>query len=252
MLLLRLLIVTFLWASTACVGEPPDHELRRAAPASPESTETTIAPDTSAPAASSTTTTTEPFLPQPVDPDEVVQIALRIENRTEDPTTADFADWITSTLGDGRGWVRAGYQFDFSDRANMTILLAEGDEVDVLCAPYDTTAGSSCQNGPLVILRAERWREGAEKWTGDLTTYRQMLVNHEVGHLLGEHHPDPQCPAVGEPAPVMAQQTSQLEGCLPNPWPLDWEIACAQLRLEPLAPPYEKDPELVCDQSGPI
>ena len=48
--------------------------------------------------------------------------------------------------------------------------------------------------------------------------------------------PHVQCPRPGQPAPVMAQQSSELNGCLPNPWPLRWELDCAARHEEPLAP----------------
>ncbi|MEX2658070.1 MAG: hypothetical protein WD232_00135 [Acidimicrobiales bacterium] len=50
----------------------------------------------------------------------------------------------------------------------------------------------------------------------------------------------------------MIQQSTNLDGCLANPWPLDWEIACAATRLEPLAPPYEDDAVPLCGPDGPI
>jgi hypothetical protein len=74
-----------------------------------------------------------------------------------------------------------------------------------------------------------------------------MLVNHEVGHLLGQHHPARQCPQPGKPAPVMAQQSSELNGCLPNAWPLPWEIDCAARHEERLAPGYEDHPRSNCE-----
>jgi Protein of unknown function (DUF3152) len=48
-----------------------------------------------------------------------------------------------------------------------------------------------------VALNADRWREAVETWPGTLLEYRQMLVNHEVGHLLGRHHARPACEEPG-------------------------------------------------------
>ena len=41
--------------------------------------------------------------------------------------------------------------------------------------------------------------------TGTSTAYRAYAVNHEVGHALGNRHQP--CPANGQPAPVMMQQS---------------------------------------------
>ena len=52
--------------------------------------------------------------------------------------------------------------------------------------------------------------------------YRHMVVNHEMGHWLGSGHQ--YCGGIGQPAPVMQQQSIDLQGCAFNPWPLDWEL----------------------------
>jgi hypothetical protein len=181
-----------------------------------------------------TTSTTEP----PAGP---VVVRYRIERRVSDDATAEFGDVVRATLEDPRGWQRAGFDLVEDAAAPFVVVLAEADVVDALCLPMDTYGLYSCQNGPVVALNADRWRTATPEWTGDLATYRQMLVNHEVGHLLGRHHPGVQCPAPGQPAPVMAQQSTELDGCLPNPWPLDAEIAAAALHDEPLAPPPDAD-----------
>ena len=181
--------------------------------------------------------------PSPSPTAEVVTVAYRVQVRTTDAATRDFAATLERTLGDPRGWQRAGFRLVRDDAAAYVVVLAEADEVDRLCLPYRTFGKYSCQNGPVVALNADRWRTATPTWTGDLATYRQMLVNHEVGHLLGQHHPPaPQCPQAGRPALVMSQQSTELDGCRPNPWPLPEEVELAARHDEPLAPPYEPSP----------
>lgn len=174
--------------------------------------------------------------PPTTQPPQIVEIAYRVERRVGDVATAGFEAVVEATLSDARGWARAGFRLVRRDDAPYLVVLAEGPEVDRLCLPYDTYGEYSCQRSETVALNAERWREATPKWTGDLATYRQMLVNHEVGHLLGQPHPRAQCPRPGRAAPLMAQQSTELDGCLPNPWPLDDEIVAAARHDRPLAP----------------
>ena len=169
-------------------------------------------------------------------------MAYRVQVRTSDALTVGFAAEVHAVLTDPRGWSRAGFTFVREAGAPYRIVLAEGPEVDRLCEPLQTRSTYSCQNGPVVALNADRWRSATPQWTGDLASYRAMLVNHEVGHLLHLHHPTEHCPGPGLPAPVMAQQSTELGRCLPNPWPLRWEIDLAAQRREPLAPPARHDP----------
>ena len=181
--------------------------------------------------------------PSPEKPDDpVVIVRYELVRKVGDPATEGWEKVVDATLGDPRGWERAGFELVREERTRYRIVLAEGDVVDRLCLPYETRSTYSCQNGPVVALNADRWRFATPQWTGTLGGYRRMLINHEVGHLLGQHHPDIQCPNPSEPAPIMAQQSTELNGCLPNPWPLAHEIKRAARHDLPLAPPYEEDP----------
>ena len=169
-------------------------------------------------------------------PTSAVSVPYRVEVRA---AVTGFTEVVVSTLSDPRGWQRAGFLLVRTEDAPYTVVVAEDEEADRLCLPYDTFGMYSCQNGPVVVLNADRWRTATPKWTGDLATYRQMLVNHEVGHLLGQRHPpSPQCPAPGHPAAVMSQQSTELNGCLPNPWPLPAEVERAARHDQPLAPAF--------------
>jgi len=164
-------------------------------------------------------------------------IRYRVVRHTDDDATANFESVVDATLHDPRGWSRAGFVFQRADDAPYTILLGEGPEVQQACRPYDTYGKYSCQIGPLVAITADRWRSATPEWTGDLTAYRQMVIDHEVGHLLGLHHRT--CTTPGSVAPVMLPQSTELRGCLPNPWPLAAELARAARHDLPLAPGYE-------------
>ncbi|HUG86303.1 MAG TPA: DUF3152 domain-containing protein [Euzebya sp.] len=185
---------------------------------------------------------------------EVLQVPYRIELRSSDPAVADATQVIPSVLEDPRGWQQAAIDFVPDPDAPFVIVLAEGPDAQALCRPYDVGGRFSCQNGPLVVLNAIRWRDGVAHWPQDpavcaalgagaadssagpcLASYRAMLINHEVGHLLGMHHL--RCAAPGAPAPVMEQQSGSLRGCLANPWPTAIELRLAGSHQFRLAPP---------------
>lgn len=161
-------------------------------------------------------------------------VLYRVEVRVDDGE--DFAPTLAKVMADPRGWVRANFVVREDPAARYTVVLAEGAEVDELCEPYDTGGEFSCQNGPVVAINAERWRDGVAHWPGGLPSYRTMLLNHEMGHLLGQRHR--RCPAPGDPAPVMQQQSGSLDGCHANVWPLPGEIERAARHDLKLAPPY--------------
>ncbi|HEX8498014.1 MAG TPA: DUF3152 domain-containing protein, partial [Actinomycetales bacterium] len=82
--------------------------------------------------------------------------------------------------------------------------------------PLDTRGTLSCSIGDRAIITSHRWAVGTPEFP-DLAVYRQYVVNHEVGHVLGKGHE--QCPGAGQVAPVMQQQTKKVAPCTPNAWP---------------------------------
>lgn len=133
----------------------------------------------------------------------------------------DVAGVVDAVLGDPRSWPAGGdwslQRTDDADAGDVHIRITSPDTTDELCAPLRTNGLVSCRNGDDVLLNALRWTEGATAWGEDVAGYREYLVNHELGHYLGNGHVD--CPEEGEPAPVMLQQTIGLQGCAPNGWP---------------------------------
>ncbi|MFI8994542.1 DUF3152 domain-containing protein [Streptomyces sp. NPDC053542] len=141
-----------------------------------------------------------------------------------------FAEAVHKTLNDERSWAHGG-QRSFarvaSGRADFVITLASPGTTDEWCAKsgLDTSQDRvSCDSAATerVMINAYRWARGAATYGPDkMYAYRQMLINHEVGHRLGHDHEG--CRRQGALAPVMMQQTKFLttDGatCRPNAWP---------------------------------
>lgn len=131
----------------------------------------------------------------------------------------DVVTEVDRILADGRSWIadgKTGFRRTVDD-ADFTIIVASPATVDDLCAPLGTGGYLSCRNGSRVILNVNRWVGATDWWTAGIDTYREYLVNHEVGHLLGHGHVG--CPGEGSVAPVMMQQTKGLGACVANGWP---------------------------------
>lgn len=132
---------------------------------------------------------------------------------------AAFAAFVLTTLNDKRSWAENGRrQFVRTDGpADFRVVLASPKTSAAMCQPLRTFGKLSCRNRDAAVLTMYRWTKAMPEYTGNHNGYRQYLINHEVGHLLGHGHE--YCAGRGRMAPVMMQQTKGLKGCTPNPWP---------------------------------
>ncbi|MET7638327.1 DUF3152 domain-containing protein [Streptomyces sp. NPDC005438] len=141
-----------------------------------------------------------------------------------------FAKAVHKTLNDKRSWAHGGahaFERVSKGRADFVITLASPAGTATWCAKsgLDTTQDNvSCDSASTerVMINGYRWAQGAPTFgKARMHAYRQMLINHEVGHRLGYGHES--CPKDGALAPVMMQQTKFLRtgdrNCRPNAWP---------------------------------
>ncbi|NEB77884.1 DUF3152 domain-containing protein [Streptomyces sp. SID14478] len=144
-----------------------------------------------------------------------------------------FAEAVQKTLNDKRSWAHDGdrtFERISSGQPKFVITLASPGTTAKWCAKsgLDTTEDNvSCDSAATdrVMINAYRWAQGSKTYDDVLGAksmhpYRQMLINHEVGHRLGFNHVT--CSQDGALAPVMQQQTKFLTfngiTCKPNPW----------------------------------
>lgn len=126
-----------------------------------------------------------------------------------------FARDIEIYLSDPDGWASRGYEFEYVTRSpTLMIHLATPEQI----------RAAGCGDGSLSCaeLKGNHIRLNSARWSGllpnhsklPLDEYRQYMVTHEVGHILGHEHVP--CPTPGAPAPLMMQQTLGIGACSPN------------------------------------
>ncbi|WP_306303581.1 DUF3152 domain-containing protein [Skermania piniformis] len=151
-----------------------------------------------------------------------------------------FAAMVDQTLANPKSWTkdeRFGFRRIEQGEPDFRISLTSQMTTREACG-FDIPIDSSCYSRDIgrVVLDEARWVRGAIAFQGDVGSYRQYQINHEVGHAIGYYQHQP-CEADGALAPVMMQQTfgtanddiARLdpEGVVPmdgkvcrfNPWP---------------------------------
>lgn len=154
------------------------------------------------------------------EPGELRVYRYSVQGRGNVSDLEAFAAAAAETFADPRGWNHGGtVRFErVASGGAFTLWLSADSQMRT----FGGACGLmwSCRNGSNVIINEDRWLGASPAWTaagGSLRDYRHMVVNHETGHWLGLEHTD--CGAPGAAAPVMQQQSKNLQGCTPNPWP---------------------------------
>lgn len=145
---------------------------------------------------------------------------------------SEFKLQANQTLNDPRGWSRMNVKFvEVASGGQFTLVLAEASQMPTFSS--GCSVDWSCNAGRYVVINQDRWMNTTQSWTaagGGLRDYRHMVINHETGHWLGHDHQS--CGGAGQPAPVMQQQSIDLEGCTFNPWPLTSELTSSRLGIQ--------------------
>lgn len=105
------------------------------------------------------------------------------------------ARMVDSTLSNPKSWSHdRKFAFRRIDQGepDFRISLTSRESTRKACG-FDIPIDSSCYNADLrrVVLSEVRWVRGALAFEGDIGSYRQYQINHEVGHAIGYHQHQP-------------------------------------------------------------
>jgi hypothetical protein len=126
----------------------------------------------------------------------------------------EFSELIQIYLSDPSGWEAHGYRFVYTEKdPDVLIRLVTPKNIVKICGLPDNLSCATL-GGRNMYLNANRWLHGSSASKLSLDSYRQYVVSHEMGHVLGHEHE--KCPGRGEPAPIMMQQTIGIGQCKAN------------------------------------
>lgn len=137
-----------------------------------------------------------------------------VDSNVKKQSDIEFAFLVTVYLNNPDGWNTHGYTFEYSEKnPNIVIRLSSPSTIVKECGlPHNLSCAE--MNGTTIYLNADRWFSGAPASKLSLENYREYMVLHEVGHILGFDHA--KCPCKGCSAPIMMQQTLGIGKCNPN------------------------------------
>jgi hypothetical protein len=141
-----------------------------------------------------------------IDPDVIQEHEIHI------PVQIGY--YVGAYLNDPNGWAKYGYFFEpVESRESVLIRLSSPATIKKICG---LPGNLSCAElgGRHMYLNADRWFHGAAASKLSLTDYRQYMISHEIGHILGHEHK--KCPCKNCLAPIMMQQTKGIGECKPN------------------------------------
>lgn len=141
-----------------------------------------------------------------------IQYTTRVDSDVDYPAP-QFRREVATYLADPTGWRSEGYLFVRSRSPRVVIRLSSSATLG-RTGCYDSQLSCAELNGRRLQLNADRWTQGAPASKLPLGDYRQYMVTHEMGHILGHDHVS--CPGNGQPAPLMMQQTLGIGRCRPN------------------------------------
>jgi hypothetical protein len=124
-----------------------------------------------------------------------------------------FAKEVAIYLADPNGWESKGYQFEEVAKS-FNVMIHLSSPAGLARVGCDSNLSCAELGGVHMRINAVRWTAGAAASKQDLGGYRQYVISHEMGHILGHDHA--KCGGAGQPAPIMMQQTLGIGECKPN------------------------------------
>lgn len=141
-----------------------------------------------------------------IDPDVMKEHSIQL------PVQVGY--YVGAYLNDPNGWSKHGYFFEPVEKGESVLIrLSSPATIKKICG---LPSNLSCAElgGRFMYLNSDRWFHGAPASKLSLTDYRQYMISHEIGHILGHEHK--KCPCKNCHAPIMMQQTLGIGECKPS------------------------------------
>lgn len=148
---------------------------------------------------------------------------------------AHFRNTVHKTLNDPRSWGIPFYDvplellLQFPKEQGFIIRLTPAPELNIKYSEFEDRQLSVANlNQRVIDINRCRWTEACPNQSHlPLEQYRQYVIQHEVGHMMGKLHPDVHNSPNQKAAPIMMQQTlgisTKNHQYEPNPWPTEFD-----------------------------